>query len=82
MFYYLFSTRMQIRGLGHKIRAEGSAALHGGRDQRDTAREATSVQVSAAREHVPGSGARGRKLHPHYEEGDAVTHRIGTLRPG
>ena len=73
---------MQIRGLGHTIRAEGSAALHGGRDQRDTARQATPVQVSAAGEHVPGGGARGRKLHPDNEEGDAVAHRIATLRAG
>ena len=73
---------MQVCGLGHKVRVEGSAALHGGRDLRDTAREATSRQVSVAGEHVPGSGGGGRKLHPHDEEGDAFTYRIGPLRPG
>ena len=80
--YLIPTLHPQICGLGNKIRVEGSAPFHGGRDQRDTAREATSVQVSAAGEHVPGGGARGRKLHPDNEEGDAVAHRIGTLRAG
>ena len=82
VYCFLPPRRVQICGLGHKIRAEGPAALHGRRDFRDPAGETTSVEVPLAGEPVPGSGARGGDLHPDDEESDAVAHRICPLCAG
>ena len=64
----------QIRGLGNKVRAAGSAALRGGREQRDPVGEATSIEVSPAGEQVRGGRVRGRNLHSGDKEGHANPH--------